>query len=603
MNPINECYSSSCCADPADDKQSAAAMAKQLRVLADDEEEVPGVTFSHESEWIQWQATDGQNFRKAEATTQDDAQDSGKAAEVAATAAENTDQRPEETGTDSPPSTKVSHAKPLASLPKQKHATPLAPLPKSLDDPSRGFTAAEKRTQLLWELQRAQHEGSQRMSLIRCPTMLIGSLLIISTAVVFMIFYLEQSKMQFGAFLVLGVGLGNMLLLLAVFPTDRQIVTSAWLMQLMLTLPMGCYLAYIAGSNEVLSGLCVFNGRQVPCWVAEAIACADGIAALAALCCSVYLIYCRVRLRLESHFVLLPKIYKATGFLWLTIGALNVLLKQIALLEGVGSWGTTMHALGIAAGAVLFLTGLMFQHPSSRRKVHQWLGSWAGTVGGGIAELLGGRGIEEVVAVATSNLRAISCEKVQFSHFANRQTKEQSQELFLLTESAEFGGVDAFVSHGWHDDAQAKWDTFQAWRKEFKELHGREPKIWLDMYCGTQLDIEASLAVLPVYIASCKRLLSLAGPGYLRDLRSLVEIFTFAEVGRSAEDFELRVLPSEKNMDDLVASLKVWQATSSHEAEIPYLRMVLEAGYAGQHGIESIVKTVLRVGMDRHQNV
>lgn len=580
---ISECYTSSCCAD-ASDKQGAAALAKQLRVLADDEEEVPGVTWSPQSEWIQWKPN-SQNQQSAEATTQ---------ATDATPTAENTDPRPAQ-NTDQRP---VAEETPTLSK-----ARPLTPLPKSLDDPSRDFTAAEKRTQLLWELQRAQHEGGQRMSLIRGPTMLTGALFMIAAAVLFMIYYLRQSSMQFGAFLVLGAGLGNMLILLGVFPTDKQIVTSAWLVQLMLTLPMGCYLAYIAGSNEVLSGPCVFNNERVPCWVAMVVACADVVAALASLCCSLYLVYCRVRLKLESHFVLLPKIYKATGFLWLTIGALSVVLRQVALLEGFGSWGLDIHALGVAAGAVLALAGLLFQHSSSRRKVHQWLGSWAGTVGGGIAELLGGRGIEEVVAVATSNLRAISCEKIKFGHLANKQTKEQTQELFSLTQPAEFGGVDAFVSHAWDDDAQAKWDTFQAWRNEFKRLYGREPKVWLDKYCGTQLDADVLLSVLPVYIASCRRLLSLAGPKYAMDLRCLVEVFTFAEVGRPAEDFELRVLPSESNMEDLVASLKAWQATCSNEAEVAQLHMVLEASYAGRHCFESIVKSVLRVGMERQQNV
>eukprot|EP00930_Biecheleria_cincta_P030027 TRINITY_DN20836_c0_g1_i1.p1 TRINITY_DN20836_c0_g1~~TRINITY_DN20836_c0_g1_i1.p1 ORF type:complete len:593 (-),score=92.38 TRINITY_DN20836_c0_g1_i1:35-1813(-) len=587
---INECYTSSCCADPAD-KQGAAALAKQLQVLADDEEEedVPGVTWSPQSEWI------GRTPNSQKSAQEADSPDKETTTDLATTA-ENTDQRPDP----QPVPEYTAPVPPLTLSPnKVSNAKPLTPLSKSLDDSSRGFTAAEKRTQLLWELQRAQHEGGQRMSLIRGPTVLSGSLFMISTAVLFMIFYLRQSSMQFGAFLVLGAGLGNMLLLLGVSPTDKQLVTSAWLMQLMLTLPMGCYLAYMAGSNEVLSRPCIFDSKLVPCWVAIVVACADGVAAFAALCCSLYLIYCRVMLKL--HFVFLPKIYKAAGSFWLAIGALSVLPKQVALLEGFGSWGLTIHALSIASGVVLALAGLWFQHTSCRRKVHQWLGSWAGTVGGGIAELLGGRGIEEVVAVATSSLRAISCEKVQFSHFASKQTKEQTQELFLLTESADFGGVDAFISHGWDDDAWAKWDTFQAWRKEFKNLHGREPKVWLDKYCGTQLDVEVLLSVLPVYIASCRRLLSLAGPKYVMDLRSLVEVFTFAEVGRSAEDFELRLLPSENSVDDLVASLKVWQATSGLEAEIPRLRMVVEAGYAGRHGFESIVKAVMRVGMERQQ--
>ena len=37
-------------------------------------------------------------------------------------------------------------------------------------------------------------------------------------------------------------------------------------------------------------------------------------------------------------------------------------------------------------------------------------------------------------------------------------------ELYVLSEAADLGTCDAFVSHSWHDNPELKWEALQGWR-------------------------------------------------------------------------------------------------------------------------------------------
>ncbi|KAJ1637960.1 hypothetical protein T492DRAFT_263072 [Pavlovales sp. CCMP2436] len=82
-----------------------------------------------------------------------------------------------------------------------------------------------------------------------------------------------------------------------------------------------------------------------------------------------------------------------------------------------------------------------------------------------------------------------------------------------------------------HDDAQAKFDALQVWRRDFKAQHGgREPTLWIDILAIDQRKIKESLACLPLYLAGCQTLLLLAGPSYLTRLWCVIELFVFVQV-------------------------------------------------------------------------
>jgi len=95
----------------------------------------------------------------------------------------------------------------------------------------------------------------------------------------------------------------------------------------------------------------------------------------------------------------------------------------------------------------------------------------------------------------------------------------------------EYGTIDAFISHSWSDDADAKWEALQEWRARFKARHRREPVIWFDRLSIDQSTIATSIELLPVYLAGCQSVVALAGETYLTRLWCVMELFVFVETG------------------------------------------------------------------------
>ncbi|KAG8463141.1 hypothetical protein KFE25_011138 [Diacronema lutheri] len=97
---------------------------------------------------------------------------------------------------------------------------------------------------------------------------------------------------------------------------------------------------------------------------------------------------------------------------------------------------------------------------------------------------------------------------------------------------AKFGDIDAFISHSWRSDGAAKWALLQSYREAFKRgSGGREPTIWLDKACLSPDDLDTQLALLPVFVASCKSFVVLLMPSYLERLWCVVELFVWMHVG------------------------------------------------------------------------
>ena len=122
--------------------------------------------------------------------------------------------------------------------------------------------------------------------------------------------------------------------------------------------------------------------------------------------------------------------------------------------------------------------------------------------------------------------------------------------LFERTEGCQFGRCDAFLSHSWHDSAEAKWKVLQNWRGAFISKHGREPRIWFDKACIDQTDIESDLRGLPIFLASCNELLVLCGPTYLERLWCVVELFTFVHIGGTCDKVTVAHLVREGYEDE-----------------------------------------------------
>ncbi|CAJ1330534.1 unnamed protein product [Effrenium voratum] len=455
----------------------------------------------------------------------------------------------------------------------------------------------ERMRLLVVQLERAQHEATRRSYLIRVPTLITGLLLMIITFSLFMIFQISHDASVLIFPYALCGGWGCMLVMLSVLPSDKKIKSSLWLSYACVTFPIGAYATYlgIVAGIEAFTGTCAFNSVEVPCWASQVAAASDVASGLVALGTACYIVlFQMLSSKTEQPLRLLARTNAAMGIVWVGIGLFSFILKHSVLVAAGSAGGLGFHICGLSVGVLLLLSGGGFTSPRCRRGIQMWLGSRPGTTGAGLAELLGHRSVEEVIALAASNFRAVSAKEVREEHFHKNLSAKQIQELYDLSVPAEFGNVDAFVSHTWLDDSPAKWRAIQDWRNVFRSVHAREPLLWIDRYCQHRLAApEAVAAVLPIYIAGSRNLLSLCGTQYFSSLRSLVELFIFAELGRSQEEFHLHPLPeAESVLRYWIDSLDVWK--SHHDKSVPF-QLALEAAHS-KNGFQDMVKRLMDIG-------
>lgn len=147
----------------------------------------------------------------------------------------------------------------------------------------------------------------------------------------------------------------------------------------------------------------------------------------------------------------------------------------------------------------------------------------------GIAGFIGAFSAEEALVQARARFRVIRADRLLYEDF--QQSSVVDVPLCERTDACPLGNGDAFVSHSWHDDVDAKWTALQTWRRDFVAAHAREPLIWFDKACIDQSNITDDLRVLPLFLNGCRELLVLAGPTYLTRLWCVVELFTFVHMG------------------------------------------------------------------------
>ena len=73
--------------------------------------------------------------------------------------------------------------------------------------------------------------------------------------------------------------------------------------------------------------------------------------------------------------------------------------------------------------------------------------------------------------------RGVTLDLVRKEDMANSSPNPQ---LMQLTVPATPNQVDAFLSHSWHDDGDAKWVQLERWARDFRASEKREPITWLD---------------------------------------------------------------------------------------------------------------------------
>ena len=219
-----------------------------------------------------------------------------------------------------------------------------------------------------------------------------------------------------------------------------------------------------------------------------------------------------------------------------------------------------------------------------------------------VAALFGRDGFRSTnsrVIDAVSRFKAVRLSALSTEVISNSVASEEERALLhSYAEPARLGGVDAFVSHSWGDDAEAKYQALEQWARAFAYTHGRDPLLWLDKACIDQSDIIRSLRGLPIFIGGCNHFVVLAGNSYLTRLWCVLEIFCFLSLGGTVDRISVLHL-AEKGAsstcgEGLDASrFKVAQTACAYPKDRDRILAVIEAAYGYNDPFERLVRKLL----------
>jgi len=210
---------------------------------------------------------------------------------------------------------------------------------------------------------------------------------------------------------------------------------------------------------------------------------------------------------------------------------------------------------------------------------------------------------EYLVRRARADLRCIEWEQLSLQLFTGDNVQGRMQgsnglgNLFSLSRPvAEYEVIDFFLSHSWHDSGIDKWVRLEAIASNFRMENGRHPTFWLDRVCIRQENIGDGLAVLPVNVMACNKLLVLAGETYPSRLWCALELvisFAFMPENQAVERVQLE--PLGDNGHEVLQQLASFQVEDSHcydPNEEARVRRVVNA-VSKQH-FESHIRTLAR---------
>eukprot|EP00928_Gymnodinium_smaydae_P072513 TRINITY_DN55865_c0_g1_i1.p1 TRINITY_DN55865_c0_g1~~TRINITY_DN55865_c0_g1_i1.p1 ORF type:complete len:541 (+),score=103.33 TRINITY_DN55865_c0_g1_i1:40-1623(+) len=269
---------------------------------------------------------------------------------------------------------------------------------------------------------------------------------------------------------------------------------------------------------------------------------------------------------------------------------------------GVGPYGRYAEApwwpwMG-PTGAILCLLALLLARrspPYMPGCVYAWLASMGREVSlaASIASAIGSSDVEAVIQRAKSRCRAVPLDSVSRELFFSNQPMDM-ESFKRCGLPIRLGEIDAFISHSWHDDPDAKWEALQAWRQDFKKRHGREPHCWIDKFCIDQANIMEDLTCLPVYLAGSRSLVILHGSTYLRRLWCIMELLIFVLMGGHIEDVALRRVAGDNFVPaEAVANFAVSDATCTQEQDKDMLFAIVEAGFQNFDSFDRTVRELM----------
>ena len=98
-----------------------------------------------------------------------------------------------------------------------------------------------------------------------------------------------------------------------------------------------------------------------------------------------------------------------------------------------------------------------------------------------VAALLGGNSVSDSLGLAKKRFKSLCFTELKESDFINKTEDEgETNTLFEKAKDTKLGTCDAFISHSWSDDGAAKYEALRRWARNFRNDHGRSPKLWID---------------------------------------------------------------------------------------------------------------------------
>jgi len=215
----------------------------------------------------------------------------------------------------------------------------------------------------------------------------------------------------------------------------------------------------------------------------------------------------------------------------------------------------------------------------------------------GIAGLVGRCRPGEVLLQASTRFRSIELGSLTIEDLRSSVPEPR---LFALSSPARLGECDAFISHSWQDDADAKWRALTAWCQQFQRTHGREPTLWFDKCCIDQDDIEANLKCLPMFVRGCRRFVALCGKTYLERLWCIIEIFTYFHVGSDIGNFEIiQVWPTGAEVESAECIARAFETFNvqnckcSVPADLERMLVILKAAFGSLDAFNERLRAVM----------
>lgn len=227
-----------------------------------------------------------------------------------------------------------------------------------------------------------------------------------------------------------------------------------------------------------------------------------------------------------------------------------------------------------------------------------------------IAALMNGKSADQVFEDAVKRFRCVSWDDLTYEVFAgggvsNNDGFVAPSELLDRSKLTCFGNCDAFLSHSWHDDVDAKWVALCKWSEAFRQKHGRSPTLWVDKVCIDQTSIVDDLQCLPVFLGACNSLLILSGQTYTSRLWCILELYVFFSMrtigNQYGVDVHLRILGDKSEVQKTLSTWENFDATKCTCFDLrdkENIFSVIEKGRGGIEGFNARVQKLMHIHAD-----